>query len=70
MHAAFGELFVKTDLIKVEYAKLLGQAFDSRLDSDYDVAFTAERTLAEETVRDAQRFVVRVERYLRQVGAL
>jgi uncharacterized protein (UPF0332 family) len=70
VHAAFGEHFVKTGLIGDEYAKMLGQAFDSRLDSDYDVAFTAERTLAEEVLRDAQRFVARVEEYLRQAGAL
>jgi uncharacterized protein (UPF0332 family) len=70
VHAAFGEYFVKTGLIEDEYAKMLGQAFDSRLDSDYDVAFTAGRTLAEEVSRDAQRFVDRVEQFFRQVGAI
>jgi uncharacterized protein (UPF0332 family) len=41
VHSAFGEHFVKTSLIEVEYAKMLANAFDSRLDSDYDVLFTA-----------------------------
>jgi uncharacterized protein (UPF0332 family) len=70
VHSAFGEHFVKTGLIETEYAKMLGYAFDSRLDSDYDVTFTAERTLAEEVLHDARRFVERAEGYLRQAGVL
>lgn len=70
VHSAFGEHFVKAGLIETEYAKMLGHAFDSRLDSDYDIMFTAERTLAEEISDDAQRFVERAERYLRQAGVL
>jgi uncharacterized protein (UPF0332 family) len=66
--SAFGEHFVKTGLIETEYAKILGQAFDSRLDADYDVMFIAEQMLAEEVLRDARRFVDRAERYLRQAG--
>jgi uncharacterized protein (UPF0332 family) len=42
----------------------------SRLDSDYDMTFSAERTLAEDVLRDAQHFVDRTERYLRQAGVL
>jgi uncharacterized protein (UPF0332 family) len=70
VHSAFGEHFVKTGLIEVEYAKMLAHAFDSRLDSDYDVLFKTEETLAEEVLEDARRFVERVEQYLRQVGVL
>ena len=70
VRSAFGEYFVKEGLIEAEYAKMLGHAFDSRLDSDYDITFTAERSLAEEVLDDAQRFVERIERYLRQVGML
>jgi uncharacterized protein (UPF0332 family) len=44
--------------------------FDSRLDSDYDVTFTAERTLAEEVLHDARRFVERAEKYLCQADVL
>jgi uncharacterized protein (UPF0332 family) len=68
VHSAFGEYFVKAGLIETEYAKMLGHAFDSRLDSDYDITFTAERTLVENILRDARRFVDRVEEYLRQAG--
>lgn len=48
---------------------MLGHAFDSRLDSDYDMAFTPERTLAEEVLQDARRFVERAERYLEEADA-
>ncbi|MEW5961557.1 MAG: HEPN domain-containing protein [Chloroflexota bacterium] len=68
--SAFGEYFVKTGLIEKEYAKLLGQAFDSRLDTDYDVVFRVDQILADQVLRDAQRFVDRAESYLQQVGAI
>lgn len=70
VHSAFGEHFIKTSLIETEYAKMLGHAFDSRLDSDYDITFTTERTLAEGVLHDAQRFVERAEKHLRQAGVL
>lgn len=68
--SAFGEIFIKPGLIETEYAKMLGQAFDSRLDSDYDLSFCADRALAEEIASDARRFVSRAEQYLRQAGVL
>lgn len=70
VRAAFGEYFVKTGLIELEYAKMLGYAFDSRLDSDYNVHLAAEQSLAEEVFHDAQRFVDRAEQYLWQTGDL
>jgi uncharacterized protein (UPF0332 family) len=70
VHLAFSQYFIKPGLIEIEYAKMLGHAFDSRLDSDYDMMFSAERTLAEDVLHDAQHFVDRAERYLRQVGVL
>jgi uncharacterized protein (UPF0332 family) len=70
VRSAFGEYFVKTGLIEVEYARMLGHAFDSRLDSDYDLTFSASQSLAEEILRDAQKFFERVEQYLHREGAL
>ena len=49
---------------------MLGHAFDSRLDSDYDVSFSAEQPLAEDVLRDARRFVERAKEYLSQTGLL
>ena len=68
--AAFGEHFVKTGLIETQFAKMLGSAFDSRLDSDYDVTFAADQALAEELLRDARSFVDRVEQFLQGAGVL
>lgn len=68
--SAFGEHFVKTGIFESTYAKMLGQAFDSRLDSDYNIVFTPEQALVEAIQQDAQRFVQRAEQYLQQTGAL
>lgn len=70
VHSAFGEHFVKPGLIEREYAKMLGHAFDSRLDSDYDVSFAADEMLAKDILRDRRRFVDRAERHLREAGAV
>ncbi|MBN1876408.1 MAG: HEPN domain-containing protein [Anaerolineae bacterium] len=68
--SAFGEYFVKTGSIEVEYAKMLGHAFDSRLDTDYDMTFSANLALSEQILCDAQRFVKRIEIYLYHAGVL
>ena len=52
------------------FAKMLGHAFESRLDSDYDVLFTVEKSMAQDILYDARRFVDRAERYLREAGVL
>jgi uncharacterized protein (UPF0332 family) len=67
--SAFGEQFVKTDLIEPEYAKILTNAFDSRLDADYDLTFVVEEGLAKDSLDQARLFVDRVEQYLNTVGA-
>lgn len=64
--SAFGEFFVRTGIIEADYAKAIGNAFDSRLDSDYDVAFTIEKEAAEDILADARQFVSRVERYFEE----
>jgi uncharacterized protein (UPF0332 family) len=66
--SAFGEEFVKTGLIERDYARMLANAFDSRLDSDYDLLFVADKDLAEDVLRDAQQFVARAASYMQQGG--
>ncbi len=68
--AAFSEYFVKTGIIESTYAKMLGQAFDTRLDSDYDIIFAADREMVESIQSDARQFVERIEQYLKQSGLL
>jgi uncharacterized protein (UPF0332 family) len=65
--AASGKHFAKACVTESDYAKAFGLAFDAWLDSDYDVTFTTDLTLAEDVLVEAQRFVERAERYLREV---
>lgn len=69
VHSAFGEHFVKTGLIEPEYGRMLINAFDSRLDADYEADFTTDEKAAEALLEDARKFVARIERYL-QEGSL
>jgi uncharacterized protein (UPF0332 family) len=68
VHAASSEYFIKSELIEVEYAKILAYAFETRQDADYDVAFSADKDLATEMLRDAVRFVHRMKLYLHKAG--
>lgn len=68
VHAAFGEQFVKTGLIEPEYARMLINAFDSRLDADYEVDSFLDSEVAEAILNDTKQFVARVERYLQEAG--
>jgi len=63
VQSAFGEYFVKTNLIEKEYARTFGNAFSNRLLSDYDAIFTTEKSMAEAILHDAEQFVARVEKY-------
>jgi len=68
IHSAFGQYFVKPGLIEPQYGRMLINAFNVRLDSDYDVKPFLNRALAEDILRDAQQFVERVMAYLQQEG--
>lgn len=70
VHAAFGEQFVKTGLIEPEYARMLINAFDSRLDADYEVDSFLDSEVAASILNDAKEFVARIERYLQEAGQL
>ena len=68
--AAFGQHFVKTGLIEIEFAKILTHAFNSRNDTDYDLISMPDVKLAQTEMEDAQRFVKRVERYFQEKEGL
>jgi len=68
MHSAFGQYFVKPGLIEPQYARMLINAFNVRLDSDYEVRPALNRALAEDILRDAQKFVERTVLFLKQEG--
>ncbi len=63
--SAFGEQFVKTGEMDKEFSQMLHNAFDARLDSDYDVAFKVNESVAIKIVEDAKRFVEAAEQILR-----
>lgn len=62
--SAFRERFVKRGLIEDEYSDLYGDVMDARLDSDYEVAYEADRVTARDRLDDARRFVERIASYL------
>jgi uncharacterized protein (UPF0332 family) len=69
--AAFSEFLVKTGILEPEYGRTYSKARKAREEQDYDLAavpLTAEE--AELIVADAERFLARLERYLREVGAI
>ncbi len=69
--SAFGEFLVKPGLIEREYADIYAEARDWREEQDYkDFAQTLDEATAKQIVQDAERFVTRLERYLREVGAI
>jgi len=68
VHSAFGRHFVKLGLIEPRYGRMLVNAFNVRLDSDYDVRPPLNRALAEDILADAEQFVERATVYLQQEG--
>jgi len=70
VQAAFGRYFIKPGIIEPEYGKIYSLLRRAREESDYSDygQFTKER--AEKLLADAERFVARMEQYLREVGAI
>jgi len=68
--AAFRQRFIKPGLIETEYGEIYGRVMDDRHTSDYDLEAAIEMERAQTDIKDAQRFVSRVERYLQERGWL
>jgi uncharacterized protein (UPF0332 family) len=66
--SAFRERFIKTGLIEAEFGDILGVGFDARQESDYELVPLVNRELALKRLHEAQRFVDRVENYLKSTG--
>jgi len=71
VQSAFGEFLIKPGTIEAEYGRIYSQARKAREEHDYDldVAWPSAEE-AKQIVADAERFITRVERYLREVGAI
>jgi uncharacterized protein (UPF0332 family) len=64
--AAFRQEFVKTGRVEAEYSDSYGDAMDARHEADYTIGARATKKPAQDYLEDAQRFVARVERYLKE----
>jgi uncharacterized protein (UPF0332 family) len=64
--AAFRQRFVKSGLIEAKYSDVYGRVMENRHVSDYEIELPVEPQVAEDDLRDAQRFVERVEQHLRE----
>ena len=62
--AMFRERFVKAGRIEAEYSAIYGQAFDARMESDYDVDEWPDQALAKRMLDGAEKFVTRIEQEL------
>jgi uncharacterized protein (UPF0332 family) len=68
--SAFRERFVKTGLVEAEYRRIYGRVMDDRHLGDYEVKRTITADRARRDLDDTQRFVNRVEIYLKGEGWL
>jgi uncharacterized protein (UPF0332 family) len=70
VQSAFRQSFIKASIIEAEYSDIYGAARDARELSDYDLWFMPVEEFTETIIADAERFVARMEQYLREVGAI
>jgi uncharacterized protein (UPF0332 family) len=67
--SAFRQFFIKADVIEAEYSDIYGAARDARELSDYELWFMPAEELTETIIADAEKFVARMEQYLREMEA-
>lgn len=70
IEAAFSQFLVKSGQIEVEFSRFYQQARRQREEADYADLVTIDEATAQQTVTSAERFVDRLEDFLRDVGAL
>lgn len=68
--AAFRQHFVKPGIIESEYSSIYGRTMEDRHTGDYEVSLLMDPQIADDDLRDARRFVGRIERHLREEGWL
>jgi uncharacterized protein (UPF0332 family) len=70
VQSAFRQSFIKAGVIEAEYSDIYGAARDARELSDYELWFMPAEEFTETIIADAERFVARMEQYLREVGTI
>ena len=58
--------YVKEEIFKKEYSKIIMEAFQIRNKSDYDDYFIASKNEAEEQLNKARKFVMKMKTYVIQ----
>ncbi len=66
--AAFGEHFVKPGLVEPRYGRILHDAFEARLDSDYAPHPNLTEASGAHVVTEAEDFVQRITKLLSESG--
>ncbi len=66
----FRQYFVKTGLIDPEYSKIYGRMLEGRREGDYELQASWTREEVQTHLGDATRFVMEMERWLKQKGWL
>lgn len=64
----FRRMYIKTHIISVDASDILGEAFNSRNESDYKDFFAVSREQAEQQLCNAKKFMEIVEAYLKSQG--
>ena len=70
VESAFAEFLVRPGYIEVEFSRLYQKARRQREEADYADDVDVDEATARQTLADAARFVDRLERFLREIGAL
>lgn len=69
IEAAFNQFLIKPGILEPEWADIYRQSRKVREEADYGSVISYDQAQAECMLADAERFVARIETYLRQAGA-
>jgi len=70
VQAGLHQFLVQPGLMEAEYGELYNKAFNMRQHADYDDFSKYTEETARQLLEDAERYVARLETYLRSVGAI
>ncbi|MEE8168364.1 MAG: HEPN domain-containing protein [Candidatus Hydrothermarchaeales archaeon] len=63
----FGLHFINEGYIEETYAKALSRGEEHRSDADYDIYYTATKEEAEGVIRDAEAFLERIKKAIKEI---
>lgn len=70
VESAFSEYLVKSGHVEVEFARIYQRARRHREEADYAEDAIVDEPMARQTLAEAERFVGRMERFLKGAGTL